>query len=137
MRTKRKKVKHTKWSLSREALATEIEQASTLLQLCCNWAFSLSEGVADFQNDMLAVTSGLEKLKVRSLSRDMDLAQQRKIRGVLWQLRKYSREMADETKPLSVINMVSDCESIAALLQMIREVLQQTKRDKRLGRVVK
>ena len=127
MTSAKKQKKKIKWSLSREALSTEVEQTSALLQLCCNWAFSLSEGVAEFQDSISDVITSLDKLTIRSRTRDLDPTQQRKIRAALWRLRQYSRNMADDSEPLSVIGICEDLGEMDELSQRLKRVLASTR----------
>jgi len=124
MQSKKKSKKKVRdYSLSRHALSTEVQQAYDLLQLSCNWAFSLSEGVANFENSLSSAVSHLEELVEVTDQKDMSPEQQKKIRSVLWRLRKYSRQMYDGSEPLSVIGIIADVQMMDDLTGIVERVL--------------
>jgi DnaJ-domain-containing protein 1 len=123
MKSKKKQKKLRGHFLSRHALSTEVKHASELLQLSCNWAFSLSEEVADLQDSMSNAVDHLEELVKTTDEEDMNLEQQKKIRAMLGRIRKYYRQMYSDSEPLSVFGIVEDLQMMDELTQELGRVL--------------
>jgi uncharacterized protein Yka (UPF0111/DUF47 family) len=123
MKSKKKQKKLHGDFQSRHALSTEVKHALELLHLSGNWAFHLGEDVAHLLNSMDNVADRLEEL-VTTYEEDMNLEQQKKIRAMLGRVRKYYRQMHNDSEPLSVLGIVEDLQpTINELTQELGRVL--------------
>ena len=109
---------------SRQALSTEVKHALELLQLSGEWAFYLGENVAHLLDSTSNAADHLEDLVKTTYEEDMNLEQQKKIRAMLGRIRKYYRQMHNDSEHLSVIGIVEDLQpTINELTQELGRVL--------------
>jgi hypothetical protein len=128
VKSEKKRRSRPRCSLTGSVLESEIEHASDLLQVSCNWAFSLSEGVQNFETTFSDALRSLEKLRARTRKRKLRKIERQKIQGALWKLRKYSRQMASDEEPLTIIGIVEDVQIMDELSDMLKKVLADTKK---------
>jgi hypothetical protein len=107
--------------LSGLELSLEIKHAEELLQTSCHWALSLAEGIQDFEQSFMDAVGYLEELGESPTRVGFDKVHERKIRSALLKIRKYSRRMASENKPLSVIDIVEDCQELTVYSNLLKK----------------
>jgi hypothetical protein len=114
------------------ALELEIKQAAELFQTSCAWAFNLAEGVEGFVDIFMETVSSLQKLRKLPLDRDFSRESEADVRRLLRKLRTYSRRMAAEDEPLSVIGIVDDLQELEMHCNRAKKLLQRNNHTKKL-----
>ena len=104
--------------VSDRLLSLEIQQAREHFEVGCNWARSLSEEIAGFNDDFCEIASTLEELQ----EHEFDKASAKKVRRALLELRKYTRLMAAVDEPLSVLGIIEDLQQVDEYLQMLKDL---------------
>ncbi|MCK1364079.1 hypothetical protein [Bradyrhizobium sp. 62] len=120
MRTESKKRRPT---MADCLLEEEVKCAAASLNVSCGWAFSLSENVAHFENSFMSVQEKLEDLTERLRRERLDETFRRKVRNLLLQFRKYFRQMADESEPLRVDNIIEDTQRMYELERKLGKLM--------------
>jgi hypothetical protein len=113
--------------VARRELSLEIKHAGESLQASCHWAFNLAEGIEGFQDSFLRAVSHLQDLEAAPLTKGFDLESAPKIISVLSKVRRYCRQMADESKPLSVDGIIEDCQELERYATMLEKLTKSKK----------
>jgi hypothetical protein len=104
-------------------LEEEIKCASASLNASCGWAISLSEGISGFDDAFISVQQKLEELAERLKEYKFDEPIRRKLRNVLLEIRKYSRQMADESEPLRVDDIIENAHRMYELEKKLKKLV--------------
>jgi hypothetical protein len=121
-------------SSSKTPLAKKVKQTEERLQASCGWAVSMCETLEPFQNEFYDTVSRLEQLEEFCSKHKTTKAQRQQIGAVLRRLRKYSRKMADQSKPLTVLGIIWDLERMNELATLVKRLLAEIKRSLRDAR---
>jgi hypothetical protein len=105
------------------SMLEEVKCASTSLDVSCGWAVDLSEEMSYFQSSFLRVQEMLKELSGRLRDQKLEKEVRRKIRGVLLQVRKYSRQMADDRDPVTIDGFLWDAQTMFEIEEELRKLL--------------
>jgi hypothetical protein len=110
--------------LSKRALSKKIKRTTEMLEHSTAWASSLIEHISDFPTSAHGVFACMNSLEVQCRTREMSSTQQRKILSLLKKLRCYSKDVSDESRPLTVLNIIEDLNYMDDLLGAIKALLE-------------
>lgn len=109
-------------SIAENLLRVEIKCATNSLNESCGWAVNLSELVSGFDDSFVRTQQKLRELRKELARRKFDDVQQRKVRKVLFEIRRYSRSMADESKPLRVDVIIEQAQRMFDLEKLVTKL---------------
>lgn len=106
-----------------QSLKKDVERTELLLQENCHWACCLAENIAGYADSLSDVLKQINRVKdnpkkVQGATRD-------KFNAILAELRDYSRRMANETKPLTVIGISEDCQQINSFKRRLGKLMKK------------
>lgn len=113
-------------TLADTLLEEEVKCASASLNASCGWAFNLSELISGFDNSFMRVQEMLGALIERLHEKTMKEPTRRRIRKLLFQFRKYSRQMADESEPLRVGDIIEDAQRMFELEKKLEKLVARS-----------
>jgi hypothetical protein len=110
-------------SISKVALALEIENVTTHFETSCTWLASLADNIAAFPDMSTEATDLLSKLRRRALKGEIKKAERKDVYKIIETFRLYSRMVASEDGPLSCLETVGSVEVFKDHLDQLRRVV--------------
>lgn len=124
----KKRFRNQRQSISKVALALEIENVTTHFETSCNWLASLADNIAAFPDMSTEATDLLSQLRRRALKGKIKKAERKDVYEILETFRLYSRMVACEDEPLSCLETVGSVEAFEDHLDQLRRFVGGTRK---------